>query len=169
MAGYRFVDVWHVPGSPEAVYGLLSCPREYPSWWGDAFLEGTGDAGPAAPGKRARLVTRGRLPYRLRWELVCVEAVAPRRLVSHIHGDFEGEGIWTIVAEGSGTRATLEWSVEVRKPTVRRLTPVLRPLFAWNHRWAMDRGLGRITALLADEASAAERVEAGAEPVTPMR
>ena len=48
----------------------------YPRWWGDAFLEGEGDPGPAAPGKRARLLTRGRLPYRLRWDLVCVEADA---------------------------------------------------------------------------------------------
>src|SRR6185503_1319257 len=66
VAAYRFVDEWLVPASPEWVYGLLSCPREYPEWWGDAFLEGEGDPGPAAPGKRARLLTRGRLPYRLR-------------------------------------------------------------------------------------------------------
>lgn len=45
-----------------------------------------------------------------------------------------------------GTRAVLEWNVEVRKGLVRRLTPV-RPLFAWNHGWAMARGLERITAL----------------------
>ena len=43
----------------------------------------------------------------------------------------------------------LEWNVEVRKVLVRRLTPVLRPLFAWNHGWAMARGLAGITALAA--------------------
>jgi hypothetical protein len=37
--------------------------------------------------------------------------------------------------------------VEVRKPIVRRLTPVLRPVFAWNHRWAMERGEAWIVAL----------------------
>ena len=140
MAGYSFVDEWHVAAPLEAVYDLLSCPREYPDWWGDAFLEGEGDPGPAAPGKRARLVTRGRLPYRLRWELVCAEADAPRRLVSHIDGDFVGEGIWTLTPVPDGTRAVLEWHIEVRKPLVRHLVPLLRPLFAWNHRWAMQRG-----------------------------
>ena len=150
MAAYRFVDEWLVPASPEWVYGLLSCPREYPGWWRDAFLEGEGDPGPAAPGKRARLLTRGRLPYRLRWELTCVEAVAPSRLVSRIEGDFVGQGIWTISSEGRGTRAVLEWNIEVRKGLVRRLTPILRPLFAWNHRWAMARGLERITALASE-------------------
>jgi hypothetical protein len=78
-----------------------------------------------------------------------VEATAPSRLVSRIEGDFVGEGIWTISPAERGTRAALEWNVEVRKSLVRHLTPVLRPLFAWNHRWAIARGLESITALAA--------------------
>lgn len=148
MARFSFVDEWVVPGAPDEVYALLSCPREYPNWWPDAFLEGEGDAGPAAPGKRARLLTRGKLPYRLRWELVCIEAVPGRRLVSQIHGDFEGTGTWTIEPRDGGSYVRLDWVVDVRKPLVRHLTPALRPLFAWNHRWAMTRGRDRLTALL---------------------
>ncbi|HET7367491.1 MAG TPA: hypothetical protein VFI83_03925 [Gaiella sp.] len=129
MATYVFVDEWFVPADPQWVYDLLSCPREYPAWWDDVFLRGEGDPGPAAPGKRARLVTRGRLPYRLRWELV------------------GGEGIWTITGVEGGTRVVLEWTVEVRKPLVRRLTPLLRPIFGWNHRWAMKRGERRIVTM----------------------
>ena len=149
MAAYSFVDEWRVPASVEAVYDVLSRPREYPSWWGDTFLEGEGDPGPATPGKRARLVTRGLLPYRLRWELICVEARAPRVLVSRIQGDFVGVGLWTLTPVDGGTRAVLEWRVEVRKRLIRHLTPLLRPLFAWNHHWAMRRGQKRIVALLA--------------------
>jgi len=94
-------------------------------------------------------VTRGLLPYRLRWELVCVEARGPRVLVSRIQGDFVGVGIWTLTPVEGGTRAVLEWRVDVRKRLIRHLTPLLRPLFAWNHRWAMRRGEERIVALLA--------------------
>ncbi|MBM3677839.1 MAG: hypothetical protein FJW96_08140 [Actinobacteria bacterium] len=174
MARYSFVDEWLVPASPEAVYALLSRPVRYPEWWGDAFLRGEGDEGPAAPGKRARLLTRGLLPYRLRWELVCLEAAPPTRLVSGITGDFEGEGIWTIAeAPGGGTRAVLEWNVDVRKPLVRELTPLLRPLFAWNHGWAMRRGHERIVSLL--ETGAGRRspllpklVEARAQAIPPV-
>ena len=162
MATYTFADHWYVPASVEAVYELLSCPREYPAWWGDVFLQGDGDPGAAAPGKRARLVTRGRLPYRLRWELVCVEAVEPSRLVSHITGDFEGVGTWTLSPEGEGTRAVLEWLIDVRKPLVRHLTPLLRPLFRWNHRWAMERGQEQITTQL-------QPLEAGTQAVAPVR
>jgi hypothetical protein len=35
---------------PQWVYGSLSRPREYPEWWGDAFLEGEGDPGRRRPG-----------------------------------------------------------------------------------------------------------------------
>lgn len=148
MAAYEFVDAWFVPAGADRVYSILSCPREYPTWWRDAFLSGEGDPGPAAPGKRARMLTRGRLPYRLRWELTCVEAV-PERLVSRITGDFEGTGVWTFEPVEGGTRATLEWRIDVRKPLVRHLTPLLRPLFAWNHRWAMRKGQERIVELVA--------------------
>jgi hypothetical protein len=83
--------------------------------------------------------------------------------VSHIHGDFVGDGVWMFDPVEGGTRATLEWRVEVQKPLVRHLTPVLRPLFAWNHRWAMARGQERIAAVLR------EAREAVAEPVAPVR
>jgi hypothetical protein len=72
-----------------------------------------------------------------------VVAVAPSTLVSRLRGDFEGEGIRMLEPLGSGTRATLEWSPVVNTPLVRRLTPLLRPLFAWNHRWAMRRSYER--------------------------
>src|SRR5215211_8711128 len=38
------------------------------------------------------------------------------------------------LAPDGGTRAVLELRVEVRKGLIRHLTPLLRPLFAWNHR-----------------------------------
>ena len=88
--------------------------------------------------------------------------------MSRIDGDFEGEGIWTLEPADGGTRVVLEWRVDVRKRLVRHLTPLLRPLFAWNHRWAMRRGQASIVAELG-AASLAERREAGAKAVAPVR
>ncbi|MFN8222797.1 MAG: SRPBCC family protein [Gaiellales bacterium] len=150
MATYSFTDRWRIAGSAEEIYALLSCPRDYPTWWGEAFLSGDGDDGPAAPGKKARLLTRGWLPYTLTWELECVDAVAPYRLDSRITGDFVGRGVWTITPRADDAcEVVLEWTVDVRKPLVRNLTPLLRPLFRWNHRWAMKHGERRMQALLA--------------------
>lgn len=35
---------------------------------------------------------------------------------------------------------TYEWQVQAAKPLLRRLSWLLKPLFAANHRWAMARG-----------------------------
>ena len=142
---YRSSTSGSIDGVRRTVYALLSCPREYPEWWGEAFLEGEGDSGPAAPGKRARLLTRGRLPYTLTWELDCVEAIAPSRLDSRIEGDFVGRGIWTITPLDDGAcKVVLEWNVEVRKAA--RPPPDARAAagFRWNHSWAMKRGEARM-------------------------
>ena len=38
------------------------------------------------------------------------------------------------------TTATLDWRPSVNHALIRRLTPVLRPLFRSNHTWAMRHG-----------------------------
>jgi len=53
VASYVFVDEWLVPAPIEAVYELLSRPREYPQWWSDAFLEGEGDPPLRGAGREA--------------------------------------------------------------------------------------------------------------------
>ena len=42
--------------------------------------------------------------------------------------------------EGKGTLVTLDWNPKVEKPIVKLLSPVLKPVFEWNHHWAMNRG-----------------------------
>ena len=72
-AQYRFVDTWIVPAAIEEVYDILGDQLAYPSWWGDSFLEVTGDEGPPRPGRRASVLARGFLPYKIRWHAVSVE------------------------------------------------------------------------------------------------
>jgi hypothetical protein len=35
---------------------------------------------------------------------------------------------------------TYDWQIRAEKPLLRWLTPVLRPLFSFNHEWAMRKG-----------------------------
>ena len=65
-------------------------------------------------------------------------------------GDFEGTGTWMFEEEGEGTHAVLDWRPSVRKPVVRELSPVLRPLFRSNHAWTMRRGLESARRVLAE-------------------
>jgi uncharacterized protein YndB with AHSA1/START domain len=140
MADYRFVDEWRLAAEIERVYDLLSRPLEYPRWWPEVYLHAEGDGGEAAPGKCVDVLTRGFLPYRLRWSLTCLEAERPHRIHSRLDGDFVGIGTWQLSADGDGTLAMLDFRPTVHKAGVRQLTPVLRPLFRANHAWAMRRG-----------------------------
>jgi hypothetical protein len=115
-------------------------PLEYPSWWGDVFLEVGGDPGPPRPGLRTTITARSFLPYKLRFASEVVAAERPRRIEMTLSGDLEGGGGWSFVEDEGGTNATLDWHPIVQKPFVRNLTPVLRPLFRANHRWTMRRG-----------------------------
>jgi uncharacterized protein YndB with AHSA1/START domain len=140
MAEYRFVDTWHLAADIEHVYDLVGEPLRYPDWWGDVWLSAEGDGGEPEPGKHVDVVTRGFLPYRIRWSLTCLEVDRPHRIHSRLEGDFEGTGTWLLSEDAAGTIAELDFRPDVRKPGVRQLTPVLRPLFSANHRWAMKRG-----------------------------
>jgi uncharacterized protein YndB with AHSA1/START domain len=137
---YRFVDEWHVPLPIDEVYDLVGEPKRYPEWWSSVFLAAEGPGGPPEPGKATHVTARGFLPYRLRFTLTCTAVERPRRIESVLSGDFEGTGTWLLEEHDGGTRAQLDWRPVVAKPLVRRLTPVLRPLFRANHNWTMRRG-----------------------------
>ena len=140
---YHFVTDWRVAGRSEDVAAVLSDPLDLPRWWPSVYLEAREleAAGPDGTGQVVDLLTRGRLPYTLRWQFRVTEADPPGRLGLTAWGDFSGEeGLWTIAQQGPDVTLRYDWRVRAEKPLLRRLSWLLRPLFAWNHRWAMAQG-----------------------------
>jgi hypothetical protein len=146
---YRFVDRWVVNASLERAYDVIGDTLGYPQWWGDVFVEVDGDGGPPRPGRHVRIVSRGFLPYLLRWEAEIVNVDAPHTFDFRMTGDFVGSGSWSFTPAGEGTGAVFDFRPRVEKPGVKQLSPVLKPLFRWNHGWAMQRGERGINTLLA--------------------
>ena len=130
-------------GTPEEVFAVLHNPVDYVRWWPSVWLhvELIDPGGPNGAGRTARVLTRGWLPYTLRWTARTIEAERPRRICVEASGDFEGTGQWTITPVGS-SHADVEyvWTVTAKKSLLRYLSPLLRPLFEANHQWAMARG-----------------------------
>jgi uncharacterized protein YndB with AHSA1/START domain len=122
------------------MYDVIGDATSYPRWWGDVFLQVTGDGPPPRAGNKAQVVARGFLPYKLRWQLNVLDVDAPRRITFGVSGDFEGGGEWTFEPADGGTTAQFDWRPIVEKPIVKHLTPVLRPLFRKNHLWTVKRG-----------------------------
>jgi Polyketide cyclase / dehydrase and lipid transport len=152
---YLFVDRWFVHAPLETTYETIGDTLGYPDWWGDVFVSVEGDGGPPRAGRHVRIVSRGFLPYLLRWEAEITEAEAPARFAFMMTGDFVGSGSWRFDAAGDGTNAVFDFRPRVEKAGVKQLSPVLKPLFRWNHRWAMNRGERGVNALFANAAASA--------------
>lgn len=139
---YRFVTHWQVESDCEAVYTLLSSATALTRWWPSVYLdvEEVEPGDERGIGKAVRLLTKGWLPYRLRWQFQVTEATFPTGLALEAWGDFVGNGVWTFAQQGRTVAITYEWTVRADKPLLRCLSFLLKPIFAANHCWAMAQG-----------------------------
>ena len=148
---YHFEDRWYVPFPIEKVYDVLARPEEYPRWWRGVYLSATPLDG---EGKRVAVVARVRLPYKLSFTIESVMQEKPRLIAFRAAGDFVTNlSRWVLEPRGDGTAVRLEWNPRVEKPVVKFLSPVLKPLFKWNHEWTMRRGERLIAEYLRDRAA----------------
>ena len=85
----------------------------------------------------------------------------PRRVTADVEGDLRGRGTWTLTPTAAGTHVRFDWQVYADRKLLRALTPVLRPLFRWNHNWAIARAIDGLEPY-AQRATAAARSGAGA-------
>jgi uncharacterized protein YndB with AHSA1/START domain len=139
---YHFVTRWRVRANAEEVYDIIGQPLEYPRWWPSVYLEcrETASGLPSGKGRRVQFHTKGWLPYTLRWEAYTTETQMPSRIVFDTAGDFVGRGVWSFTQDGEFTDIAFDWKISAGKPVLHYLTPVMRPVFEANHRWAMQQG-----------------------------
>jgi hypothetical protein len=165
---YRFLTRWRVLGSPEEVFAILSDARELPRWWPAVYLraEELEAGGADGVGRRLRVHTKGWLPYKLDWEFRVTDARRPLGFAIVAVGDLAGRGEWTLTPDGSWTAVAYDWRIRAEKPLLRLLTPLLRPLLEFNHRWAMARGEESLSLELSRRrcATPAERARIPAPP-----
>lgn len=135
---YVFIDEWHVDAPPEPVFDALADGSTYPDWWRPVYLETTTD-GPPKLGRTSDQHFKGRLPYHLHTRSTITRYEPPTVVGADVTGDLRGRGLWTLTPRDGGTDVRFDWRVYAEKPIVRALTPVLRPLFRWNHAWAIAR------------------------------
>ena len=142
MNQYHFVTEWRVEGTCGEVADILGNPVALARWWPSVYLEveELEPANASGTGRRVRLLTKGWLPYTIRWEFVVTQSRYPYGFTIDATGDFVGRGEWTFVQEGPIVVITYDWRIAAEKPLLKLFTPVLRPVFEANHRWAMAQG-----------------------------
>ena len=142
MAQFDLTSEWRVRATIDEVSDILSQAERLPDWWGAVYLsvDILSPGGADGIGRRIDVHARGRLPYTIRWQGEVIAADPPHGWVLKATGDLVGQGAWTLWQDGDTAVARYRWQVDVAKPWMRALAPLLRPLFAWNHAWAMAKG-----------------------------
>ena len=150
---FRLKSHWTIEADIADVAAILSRPEDFPRWWGSVYrqaeilIEGR----PDGIGREVAVRSRGFLPYELNWMAKFIVSEMPRRWIVEARGDLKGIGIWTLTQRGSQTLIEFDWRVMAERPLFRLMAPVLKPLMAANHRWAMAKGLEGLTAELAEK------------------
>jgi hypothetical protein len=137
-AEYHLVSHWRVPGPLEDVAAILREPTT--SFAGGRRCTWISRSRSKTLGTRSSVSTPVAHFPTLRWSFREVESRWPHGATIEAWADLAGRGVWTLVQEGSDVLATYDWQVRADKPWLRRLSPMLKPLFAVDHRWAMAKG-----------------------------
>lgn len=139
---YHFLNQWEIPHPIQRVWIGITESIKYPEWWGVVYekVEKLNDRRGDQVGAIASVVAHGRLPYTIRFVAEIMQVNAPYELALKAEGDLDGTGRWTLEENSKGTDVTFEWIVRADKPILKVLSPILKPLFQWNHYWTMNQG-----------------------------
>lgn len=139
---YHFISKWKVEGTCGEVADILGDTLSLTRWWPSVYLDVQELEPPDSRGvgRRVALITKGWLPYTLRWEFQVVESRYPHGFTIAASGDFDGRGAWFFEQAGPFVEITYDWRLSAEKPLLKSLSFALKPLFEANHRWAMARG-----------------------------
>lgn len=158
---YSFRTDWAFQAQIDEISAILEDIPSLSTWWPSVYLdvrvlEPGDDRG---IGKRVALLTKGWLPYTLRWNFTVTESNCPHGFRLAADGDFEGEGVWTLWQDGPVARVRFDWTILANKPLLRRLSFALKPLFAANHEWAMRQGRRSLEAEISRRRQNCDRTE----------
>ena len=142
MAEYRFLTTWILDAERERVWNAIYESERWPEWWhgvlrADTLAEGDDDGG---VGHLGRYVWKSKLPYELAFEMRTTRVERPRLLEGEAECELAGVGRWRLYEEDGSTAVVYEWNVHTTKPWMNLLSPIARPIFAWNHDWVMRNG-----------------------------
>jgi hypothetical protein len=140
---YQFLTEWRVAAPRQLLYAILKEGKDYPQWWPEVYLHAHLQSSGRADrvGDCVDFLTKGWLPYKLHWTAITERHEEPHLIAIRAEGDFVGRGVWRLEESGAETYITFDWRLRADKPLLRWLSPLLKPLFKWNHRWAMAKGL----------------------------
>jgi len=118
------------------VFDALSDSRTYPEWFHLPHIQVQVD-GPPEAGTRTRARFKGKLPLTFEVTSRIVRINPPQDFELEVEGDLGGRAVWTLTPQNGKVLVRFDWRSYPQRRLLRYLTPVLLPLFRWNHHMAM--------------------------------
>jgi hypothetical protein len=141
MREYHFLTIWKLDAPRAAVCKAIEDSLAWPEWWqGVEQVEELAGGDANGIGSIRRYTWKGRLPYRLTFDVQVTQMELQTMVEGVASGDVEGMGRWTFATEGEFTVARYEWNVRPTPRWMRLLSPLASPLFRWNHDILMRQG-----------------------------
>jgi len=138
---FRFITIWHIEAPLEAVCAAISDTLNWPQWWHNVErVEKLLPGDQLGVGSICRYTWRGRLPYRLTFD-ICVTHVEPLAVIVGVaSGDVEGTGRWSFSTDKDVTIVRYDWQVCTTPAWMNLLALLARPIIEWNHHTVMQQG-----------------------------
>ena len=174
---YHFVTTWRIAATPDEIAEVLGDAVALGRWWPSVYLRvrvlDDGDA--RGVGRVVDLWTKGFLPYTLRWRFTVTEsdpaARLPPRSVGGLrrpwHLDPPARSRRRCSRSARSTLVTYDWLVLAEKGVLKTLSPIMKPVFGANHRWAMAKGEQSLRLELARRHAAGDPTVLAAIPPAP--
>ena len=150
MSRYELVSTWHIDASPERVWNALQDVPRWPVWWSYVLEVETLERGGAGGIGAVHRITWGTtVPYQLTFSMRRTVTECPRLLEYLFEGDLHGTGRWTLLPQGAATEVRHDWDVTTPGTWMAMMSPLLGPMFRWNHGLVMADGAGGLARHLA--------------------
>ena len=147
MIDYRGTFDFELP--PEAMWNALEHSERFEGWWGwlrEFRLDGAG----LQAGSVLRGLVSPPVPYQMRVEVLLDSCTRPEQIDASVSGDLYGDAHLILAPRGTGTRAAVAWSVEMKQRPMRVAARLASPLLRWGHDRVVEmtvnsfrRNLGR--------------------------
>jgi hypothetical protein len=143
MAEYAFATIWRLDAPIDRVYELIEDVTRWPAWWPSVLEVRELTPGEEGVGAAFAFTFRGRLPYLLRFDLRTTRHEPPTALEGRATGELEGEGRWSLRADGDRTVVRYDWQIRTTRWWMNLFAPLpfVDAIFRLNHHAVMRDGL----------------------------
>lgn len=149
MAEYHLLTIWRIEAPLEEVYAAIHNSPRWPDWWpGMQKVEEVAAGDVDGIDSVLRYFWRGKLPYRMVFEVRATRIEKWTAIEGSVQGDLEGIGRWHFTSEGAVSVVRYEWHVRSTLWWMNLIAPFARSMFIRNHGILMRQGAEGLAGLL---------------------